>query len=122
MSRHEFSAKTKAQAFARAAGFCEGNIVDEHGSTARCGSRLTVGKFAYDHIIAEGLTGGKPTLENCAVLCLPCHTAKTRRDVSYIAKAKRVEKKHRGIRKKSKFACSKDSPYRKKIDGTVVRR
>ena len=122
MGRHEFSAKTKAQAFTRAAGFCEGNIVDEHGSTARCSARLTVGKFAYDHIIAEGLTGGKPTLENCAVLCLPCHTAKTRRDVSYIAKAKRVEKKHLGIRKKSKFACSKDSPWRKKVDGTVVRR
>ena len=30
----------------------------------------------YDHALADGL-GGKATLENCIVLCIPCHKAKT---------------------------------------------
>ena len=30
----------------------------------------------YDHALADGL-GGKATLENCLVLCIPCHKAKT---------------------------------------------
>jgi 5-methylcytosine-specific restriction endonuclease McrA len=114
--RQEFSAKVKAAAFLRADGFCEG-IVDGE----RCGAKLTVGKFAFDHVIADGLTG-EPTLSNCAVLCLPCHSAKTPGDVKAIAKAKRIERKHRGIKKKSTFACSRDSRWKKKINGQVVPR
>jgi 5-methylcytosine-specific restriction enzyme A len=93
MPRAEFSAKTKALAFQRAAGFCEG-IVDGE----RCGARLTVGKFAYDHIIADGLRKDN-SLENAAVLCIQCHAAKTPGDVRAIARAKRIERKHLGITK-----------------------
>ncbi len=83
--RREFSTKVKAAAFQRSGGNCEG-----------CTARLYVGKFAYDHIIADGL-GGKPTLENCAVLCFACHGDKTfASDVPAIAKAKRREAKHIG--------------------------
>ncbi|NEU15066.1 HNH endonuclease [Methylobacterium sp. BTF04] len=89
MARKEFSKKTKRDAFMRAAGHCEG---------AGCGVKLTLGKFAYDHVNPDGLTG-EPTLENCMVLCDPCHKAKTRQDVADIAKAKRREDAHRSIRR-----------------------
>lgn len=93
MSRREFSKKTKRDAFVRAAGHCEG---------PGCGAKLTLGKFAYDHIDPDGLTG-EPTLENCQVLCAPCHLEKTRLDVKHIAQAKRREDAHRGIRQTSKL-------------------
>jgi 5-methylcytosine-specific restriction enzyme A len=98
VSRAEFSAKTKALAFQRAAGHCEGTVIDDHGGTVRCMARLTVGKFHYDHVIADGLSHDN-SLENCAVLCVPCHSEKTPGDVRAIAKAKRIERKHNGIRK-----------------------
>src|ERR1700723_223491 len=94
MARAEFSNKTKALAFHRAGGFCEGMITPR----SRCGARLTVGKFAFDHVIADGLRKDN-SLENCAVLCLVCHAAKTPGDVRAIARAKRIERKHLGITK-----------------------
>lgn len=93
MARKEFSKKTKRDAFVRAAGHCEGE---------GCGAKLTLGKFAYDHVDPDGLTG-EPTLENCQVLCTPCHLEKTRDDVAKIARAKRREDAHRGIRPPSKL-------------------
>jgi 5-methylcytosine-specific restriction protein A len=93
MSRREFSKKTKRDAFVRADGHCE---------APGCGAKLTLGKFAYDHIDPDGLMG-EPTLENCQVLCAPCHLEKTRVDVANIARAKRREDAHRGIRPPSKL-------------------
>ena len=86
MSRREFSKKTKREALKRADGRCEGK---------RCGVVLTFGKFAYDHVDPDSLTG-EPTLENCQVLCSPCHLEKTRQDVD-IARAKRRQDLHQGI-------------------------
>lgn len=91
--RKEFSKIVKRNAFVRAAGRCEG---------PGCGAKLTLGKFAYDHIDPDGLMG-EPTLENCQVLCAPCHLEKTRLDVKHIAQAKRREDAHRGIRPPSKL-------------------
>lgn len=91
--RKEFSKIVKRNAFVRAAGRCEG---------PGCGAKLTLGKFAYDHIDPDGLMG-EPTLENCQVLCAPCHLEKTRMDVKHIAQAKRREDAHRGIRPPSKM-------------------
>ncbi len=111
--RQEFSPKVKAQAFQRADGRCEGK---------NCGARLTVGKFAYDHDRADDL-GGEPTLENCKVLCLVCHKEKTRSfDMPRIAKGRRIRKREMGIKKRSSFACSRQSRWKKKINGEVVLR
>ena len=111
--RTEFPAKTKALAFQRASGCCE---------ECKSGVKLMVGDIFYDHRIADGL-GGEPTLENCQVLCKRHHDAKTRKhDVPAIAKAKRIERKRIGIRKRSKFACSKDSRFKRKVSGEVVLR
>lgn len=111
--RREFSSKTKAEAFIRASGCCE-----------ECASsvKLRTGDIFYDHRIPDAL-GGAPTIDNCQVLCRRHHDAKTRsEDVPRIAKAKRVRNKHIGIRSKSKFACSRNSKFKKRLDGTVVLR
>jgi hypothetical protein len=85
--RSEFSKQVKRNALVRAAGACE-----------MCSAKLTVGKFQYDHRIADGL-GGKPMLENCVVACHACHADKTRKhDIPLIAKVKRISDKHNGIR------------------------
>jgi hypothetical protein len=57
------------------------------------------------------------------VLCKSCHFTKTRKgDVPAIAKAKRRERNRFSIRKRSSFAASRDSKWKKKIDGSVVLR
>lgn len=94
MSRREFSKAVKRDAFLRANGFCEGN---------GCGAKLTAGKFDYDHDIPDGL-GGEPTLDNCVVLCKPCHGVKTAKgDIPRIAKVKRISDREKGIKKPSSF-------------------
>ncbi|MHC2016361.1 HNH endonuclease signature motif containing protein [Methylobacterium sp. CM6247] len=92
-SRTEFSKAVRRAAWARAGGECERIL--EGG--IRCGCPLTPGKHAYDHVIPDQM-GGEPTLENCQCLCSPCHTEKTRQDVADIAKAKRRQDNHLGIR------------------------
>ena len=61
------------------------------------GCGLPTKRFHFDHKNPDGLTG-QPTLENCALLCLPCHDEKTKQDVADIAKAKRREAAHLGVR------------------------
>lgn len=110
--RTEFSEKIKELALIRCGGRCEGKD---------CGAILGFKAKHYDHKTADGLLG-PATLENCQVLCVPCHKEKTREDVAAIAEAKRRERRHNGIRPKSRFKCSRDSKWKKKLDGTVVRR
>lgn len=115
MSRREFPAKVKAAAFERANGCCE---------NSKCGVRLSVGKFHYDHVIPDAL-GGEPTLENCAVLCHPCHLVKTAgEDVPRIAKTKRIRNNHIGAKVPSRnpLPGSRASGWKRRMDGTVVRR
>lgn len=109
--RREFPDKVKAAAFVRADGSCEG-----------CGARLSVGKFHYDHTIPADL-GGEPILDNCAVLCIVCHKAKTKTlDLPRITKGRRIRKREMGIKKRSTFACSRESRWKKKLNGSVVLR
>ncbi len=91
MSRREFTRAIKAAAFQRSAGNCES-----------CTAHLYPGKFAYDHRIPDGLTG-EPTISNCVVLCVACHSVKTtKHDVPAIARAKRREAKHIGAKPKGR--------------------
>lgn len=111
MSRREFPAKVMVAAFERAKGHCES-----------CGARLTTGKFHYDHVIPDAM-GGQPTLENCAVLCTSCHGTKTRtQDVPAIARAKRRHAKHIGAKQPNRFPGSRDSKFKRKLNGEVVLR
>lgn len=112
MPRREFSPKIMVEAFKRAGGKCQ-----------RCTARLSVGKFAYDHVIPDAL-GGEPTLENCEVLCTSCHGVKTNRtDIPTIAKVKRVKINHIGARHSSSpMPGSKASRWRKPMRGPAVLR
>lgn len=92
MARKEFTKATKAKAFKRANGRCEG-----------CGKTLEAGRFAFDHIVPDGL-GGDNTLENCQVLCsggrATCHGIKTaEEDQPRMAKADAQKMAHLGISK-----------------------
>lgn len=75
----------------------------------------------YDHIIPL-ILGGEHRETNLQWICIPCHKAKTALDVKLKAKVARVQKRHLGIKKPSKFAGSRDSKWKKRIDGTVVLR
>lgn len=111
--REEFSNKTRVQAWERSGGHCE-----------QCTRKLFPGDIEYDHRIPDGL-GGSNDLENCVVLCRSCHGVKTAKaDVPQIAKAKRVSAKHFGAKKSTfgRLPGSRDSKFKKRIDGTVVRR
>ena len=50
------------------------------------------------------------------------HKKKTAEDRRIKAKDDRIRRRHLGIRPKSRFAGSKDSPLKKKINGQVVAR
>jgi 5-methylcytosine-specific restriction endonuclease McrA len=112
MSRQEFSVSVKRAAAKRANGHCE-----------ECTRRLSVGDYHYDHAVADQL-GGAPTLDNCRVLCRSCHRAKTRsRDLPQIAKAKRREQRHMGIRKSGRpMPGSRASGWKQKVGGGWERR
>ena len=112
MSRAEFSAKTKAEAARRANGHCEG-----------CTRKLASGDFHYDHIIPDQL-GGENGIGNCQVLCRSCHSLKTgKQDVPTIAKAKRRERSHLGIKtSRNPMPGSRNSPFKRRMDGTTERR
>lgn len=90
MSRREFSRKTRAQAFTRCGGRCE-----------KCSAHLKVGEGEYDHIL-EAALGGDNSLDNCQVLCVPCHREKTRTGVRAIRKSDRMRDKHSGAFKRTR--------------------
>lgn len=90
--RREFSPKIRLAAFERAKGHCE-----------KCTAKLYTGKFHYDHDLPDAF-GGEPTLENCRVLCIACHSEKTTKaDVPAIAKSNRTRLKHIGGVEKRKW-------------------
>jgi len=89
----------------------------------KCGQPI-VGKVraAFDHIIPL-ILGGENRETNLQLLCeAPCHKAKTQLDVKLKAKVARVRARHLGIKKPSRFPGSRDSGWKKKISGEVVRR
>jgi 5-methylcytosine-specific restriction protein A len=118
MSRQEFSKSTRREAMTRSNGLCEGILPDG----AKCSVNLWQKSRHFDHIIPCGI-GGTNELSNCQVLCIQCHGAKTQKiDIPIIAKARRVSDRHNGIRKPSRFPGSRDSRWKKKMNGEVVPR
>ena len=87
-----------------------------------CGRRIIVGdKWQTDHRKALA-NGGENRERNLFTLLTEHHKIKTRADVAEKSKVARVRAKHLGIRKPSTFACSRNSKFRKKINGQVVPR
>ena len=89
----------------------------------KCAACKNDRKKAYesDHIIPL-ILGGEHRESNLQLLCVGCHQAKTKLDVKLKAKVARVQKRHIGIKKPSRFPGSRDSKFKKKIDGSVVLR
>jgi 5-methylcytosine-specific restriction protein A len=76
-----------------------------------CLTDLRPGNIFYDHVQPDGL-GGEPTIENCMVLCKPCHHAKTfGQDNPRMQKADAVRKKHFGVTKPKRKIPSRVNPW-----------
>jgi 5-methylcytosine-specific restriction endonuclease McrA len=87
-----------------------------------CGRLIHAGeKWQTDHTIAL-INGGENRERNLRTLLVKHHAAKTKEDVAQKSKDYRVRAKHNGIRKPSRFPGSRDSRWKKKIDGSVVLR
>lgn len=113
MSRMEFTGKVKAAAYERCGGRCQ-----------CCGKEFAPGETVeYDHIVPDALRKNN-SVENCQVLCAECHLEKTRGDITRIAKAKRVEKKHNGTYRPTKRIVpgSRASKWKKPLHGPAVLR
>lgn len=83
------------------------------GRCERCISRIVVGRWNADHRQAI-INGGENRESNLQVLCLNCHTVKTKADVAEKSKINRIRLKHIGVKSKKK-----KMGYRR-FDGTVV--
>jgi 5-methylcytosine-specific restriction enzyme A len=112
MARKEFPARIKVAAYERAGGACEG-----------CSAPLRGKPAEYDHIVPAAF-GGAPALDNCKVLCVPCHRGKTaERDIPEIAKSNRLRARNAGVKKRRHvLPGSRASKWKRKLDGTVERR
>ena len=89
-----------------------------------CTRKVGVGgePFQLDHRIAL-VNGGTHSESNLQIVCTECHKGKTKQDVAVKAKTARVVRKQvAGIKKPSRFACSRNSKFKKRLDGTVVLR
>jgi len=119
MKRREFSNKVKFEIVRRAMDKNTGKIACEG-----CGLTLHLKAFEIDHIVPEGLVVDKSkplTAKDGQLLGYCCHRGpdgKTAADVGRIAKAKRQERKHIGIRKPSRW----QTKWKRKVNGTVERR
>ena len=124
--RLEFDKKTKIEMFRRAGGpenlRCEGKD---------CGVPLRGKPFEVDHTLEcwemEDVEHGlrQPlTAEDGKLLCIPCHQEKTGRKAGERAKGKRiVAKAARAEKKYSRpIPGSRNSKFKKRMDGTVILR
>ncbi|MGU3668455.1 HNH endonuclease [Methylobacterium sp. A49B] len=95
--RQNFKPAVKKAALDRAEGQCEGAMPD--GS--RCPCAIPPGGRIFDHVIPDA-NGGRPTLDNCQVLCLPCDRAKYSADRRAIDKTRRQAERHAGTQAPSR--------------------
>jgi len=97
------------------------------GICALCERKIEAGDpWIDEHLRALGL-GGTNEPENRGPAHTACADLKTHGkdgDLARIAKAKRMKMRHLGIRSRKgpPIPGSKDSPWKRKMDGTLVRR
>ena len=114
MSRKRWTALRRARLFDAHKGLCH-----------ICGLKIDAVRegFEVEHVIPLAL-GGDDDEGNCRPAHVACHKDKTADDKAQIAKANRVRAKHLGARDRPRriMPGSKASPWKKRLDGTVVRR
>lgn len=97
-------------------------LVKHEGRCGNCTARLGPSSPAeFDHIIALA-DGGENRENNLWPLCRPCHALKTGKEAAERAWVRDQQKKQYGVRKKASMPGSRDSKWKRKMDGTVVRR
>ena len=92
MPRVEFTLATKLAALRRCGGRCEAK---------GCGYmfKKVAGEYEFDHVNPAAFCDGDVSLSNIAVLCVQCHSTKTKQDIALIAKSNRITKKEFGLSK-----------------------
>ena len=98
-------------------------VFDRFGGRCHLSGRLIRAGEAWDcdHIIALA-NGGEHRESNLAPALKAPHREKTKADVAEKADVYRKRAKHLGIKRPSRFLGSRDSKFKKKMDGTVVLR
>jgi len=98
-------------------------VFERHGGVCHLsGQRIRAGDlWDVDHVVAL-VNGGSHRESNLAPALRDKHREKTKADVAEKSRVHRKRAKHIGIKKPSKFACSRDSKFKKRIDGSVVLR
>ena len=104
--------RVRLRVFERAGGVC-----------ALTGRKIYPGdRWDCDHRVPLAL-GGEHRESNLQPVLAEAHREKTAEDVAAKAKAARVAKKHRGLHHpKAKIPGSRGTPFKRRIDGTTVRR
>ena len=95
-----------------------------NGRCSNCGVRIGGSiRPAFDHVVAL-INGGSNSESNLQLLCLPCHSQKTRSDVAQKTVTYRIRLRHLGIkpRKSRPMPGSRASKFKRKITGEVVLR
>lgn len=98
-------------------------IFELHGRRCgKCGNDAGA-RPEFDHIIAL-INGGEHRESNLWPLCSLCHKIKTKRDVAIKALTAKKIKSHYGFkrRKGRPMPGSKDSGWKRKMDGTWIKR
>jgi 5-methylcytosine-specific restriction enzyme A len=86
------------------------------------GRKINAGEpWDMDHIVAL-VNGGSHRESNLAPALRDKHREKTAQDVAEKSVTARKRTKHLGIKKPSRFPGSRDSKFKKRMDGTVVLR
>ena len=94
----------------------------EKGMCMICNTKLTTGRFIFEHVRALEL-GGTDTDDNVRLTCFGCAKEKTKTDHSTAAKAKKVKQKALGMKvSKTPLPFGKTSKWKRKLDGTIVKR
>lgn len=114
MTRRHISTRERAAIFSRCGGICH-----------LCGGRINVGEaweVSHDRPLALLGDDDGNNLQVAHAKCHRHHTATV--DAPNIARAKRREAKHIGAAAPSRAVIpgSKRSPWKRKLDGTLVRR
>lgn len=98
-------------------------VFERHGGLChRCTRKIRPGEsWTLEHLTAL-INGGQNRESNLGITCDWCLPLKNAQDVSEKSKVYRVKKRHLGLKRKSRFGCSRSGPWKKRLDGTVVRR
>ncbi len=106
MKRKPLSTAQRVQIFRDAGGLCH-----------ICGGKIANERWDVEHVIPLAL-GGEDAEANMRPAHKVCHVEKTQADVRKIAKAKRLEARHIGIKKPSQW----QKKFKRKVSGETVLR